>query len=219
MDEVVEQITANARRLLSDAKLLRTHGSFQSAVSLSILSLEESGKACLVRWKRAKLIERDISRDLYVGHINKQRIVGAYLFCRAVANVVHESGGRVPIESDIPDDLVERAAKAGYENGHKIITFAEIGALDFVKMAGFYVDLDPNLEILSRGLAMKVEDATKHIQDAELGIEMATASDVLHRMMAAVYELQIQRKLSRPTHEQFAVVWQNLSQDCSSTSK
>ena len=63
MDKVYIAIVLNAQRLMLDAKLLAAHGSFQSAVSLAILSLEESGKACIVRWKRSGLITRDISKD------------------------------------------------------------------------------------------------------------------------------------------------------------
>src|SRR5258705_6046432 len=141
MDEVFIAIVLNAQRLMLDAKLLAAHGSFQSAVSLAILSLEESGKACIVRWKRIGLITRDISKDLYVGHIPKQRILGAYHFVKAAYEVAFFDKDGNPVEPPDNDETVERAAKAGYKSGGRMIFFAESGALHFLKMAGFYGEL------------------------------------------------------------------------------
>jgi AbiV family abortive infection protein len=207
MDEVYIAIVLNAQRLMLDAKLLAAHGSFQSAVSLAILSLEESGKACIVRWKRSGLITRDISKDLYVGHIPKQRILGAYHFVKAAYEVAFFDKDGNPVEPPDNDETVERAAKAGYKSGGRMIFYAESGALDFMKMAGFYVDLNDKLEVMSKGGDIQAGDAARHIRDAELGIEMARAPPRIHRGMAAVYELGAHHKIRRRSRELHEAVW------------
>jgi hypothetical protein len=112
-----------------------------------------------------------------------------------------------PVEPLDDDETVERAAKAGYESGGRMIFYAESGALDFMKMAGFYVDLNDKLEVMSKGGHIQAGDAARHIRDAELGIEMARASPRLHRGMAAVYELGSHHKIRRPSRELHEAVW------------
>ena len=58
---------------------------------------------------------------------------------------------------------------------------AESGAIDFMKMAGFYVDLNDKLEIISKGGNIDAGDAARHIKDAETAFEMTQASPRLHR--------------------------------------
>jgi AbiV family abortive infection protein len=207
MDEVVLAIMDNAHRLLMDAKILQSRERFQSAVSLAILSLEESGKACLVRWKRSGLIQRDISKDLHTGHIPKQRILGTYFFTKAaVEAVLLDEKGSLVIPEDI-ESVVEEAAKAGYESGGRMMFYAESGSLDFMKMAGFYVDLNDRLEVISKGESLTVRDADRHIKDAETAFEIATADPRLHRAMAAVYEISAQRKPAKRTRALHEAVW------------
>ncbi|MDD1522114.1 MULTISPECIES: AbiV family abortive infection protein [Bradyrhizobium] len=181
MDEVVEEIVANARRLLSDAKLLAANGSYPTAVSLSVLSIEESGKACLVRWKRGGYLTRDITRDLRAGHIPKQRILGAYLFAKGVFAATDDV-------ADITPEVVRRASVAGYHAGGLMSFYADSGALDFMKMTGFYLDVDENLEPMRWATSIRLLDAEQHISDAEMAIVMATGEDRLHRAMALAYE-------------------------------
>lgn len=202
----------NAHRLLMDAKLLAANGRFQSAVSLSVLSLEESGKACLVRWKRQGLIERDISDDLRLGHIHKQRILGTYLFTKAVLETVFFDADGKPVEPDDLDAAVERGAKAGYESGATISFYAESGAWDFMKMAGFYVDLNDKMEVISRGDVITAKDAEGHIKNAEIAYEMAAAPSRLQRGMAAVYNKGPKWKPRKRTRELHEAIWKSLSE-------
>src|SRR5882672_3651424 len=128
MPVVVAAIMDNAHRLLTDAKILESRGRYQSAVSLAILSLEESGKSCLVRWKREGLINRDIFKDLHSGHIFKQRILGTYFFTKAAFETVFfEDGKEIAPEQD-DDEVVERGAKAGYKSAGTTLFIAESGA-------------------------------------------------------------------------------------------
>jgi AbiV family abortive infection protein len=210
MDEVVLAIMDNAHRLLMDAKLLDSHGRYQSAVSLAILSLEESGKACLVRWKREGLITRDILKDLHIGHIFKQRILGTYFFTKAAFETAFPDAGGLPTGND--DEVTERAARAGFEKGAPMMFLAESGAIDFMKMAGFYVDLNDKLEVISKGGNIDAGDAARHIKDAETAFEMTQASPRLHRGMAAVYDASKRFKPRRRTRELYEAVWKQVAE-------
>jgi AbiV family abortive infection protein len=207
MDEVFIAIVLNAQRLMLDAKLLAANKSFQSAVALAILSLEESGKACIVRWKRDGLITGDVSKDLRAGHIPKQRILGGYLFVKAAYEIVFLDRDSNPVEPPDDDETIERAAKAGYEGGGRMTFYADSGALDFMKMAGFYVDLNDKLEVISKGGDIQAGDAARHIRDAELGIEMASSPPRIHRGMAAIYVLGPRHKIRKRSRELHEAVW------------
>lgn len=209
MDEVVLAIMDNAHRLLMDAKILESRGRYQSAVSLAILSLEESGKACLVRWKREGLITRDVFKDISTGHIFKQRILGTYFFTKAAFEVAFPDGGPEP--SGDEDEVMERAARVGFEKGAPTIFLAESGAMDFMKMAGFYVDLNDKLEVVSKGGEIGAIEAARHIKDAETAFEMTQASPRLHRGMAAAYETGRPFKPRKRTRELYEAVWKQVA--------
>jgi AbiV family abortive infection protein len=87
MNTSADLIIENAERLFEDAKLLAAAGSYRTAISLAILSLEESGKACLVRWKKEGHIKRNIDREIRSGHIDKHHIFGAYRVVVALLSV------------------------------------------------------------------------------------------------------------------------------------
>jgi AbiV family abortive infection protein len=82
-----DAILDNAERLLKDADLLAAAGSYRTAISLAVLSLEESGKACVIRWKAEGRIKRDITREVRRGHLDKHQIFGAYRMVKAVLTV------------------------------------------------------------------------------------------------------------------------------------
>jgi AbiV family abortive infection protein len=209
MDEVVLAIMDNAHRLLMDAKILESRGRYQSAVSLAILSLEESGKACLVRWKREGLITRDIFKEINTGHIFKQRILGTYFYTKAAFETAFPDKGPEPGDEE---EVVERAAKAGFEKGAPMMYLAESGAMDFMKMAGFYVDLNGKLEVISKGGNIDAGDAARHIKDAETAFEMTQASPRLHRGMAAVYDAGKRFKPRKRTREVYEAVWKQVAE-------
>ena len=56
VSEVVRTVLENARRLLSDAELLFENERYRSATALAILSMEEAGKACVIRWREEGFI-------------------------------------------------------------------------------------------------------------------------------------------------------------------
>jgi hypothetical protein len=96
-----------------DAKILESRGRYQSAVSLAVLSLEESGKACLVRWKRQGLITRDFFKDLHTGHIFKQRILGTYFFTKAAFETVFSEDGKEVNPEEDDDEVVRASCQSG----------------------------------------------------------------------------------------------------------
>jgi AbiV family abortive infection protein len=202
----------NAHRLLVDAKILESRGRYQSAVSLAILCLEESGKACLVRWKREGLITRDIFKDISTGHIFKQRILGTYFFTKAVYETAFFDADGQDIVPENVDEVFERASRAGFEKGAPMLFLAESGAMDFMKMAGFYVDLNDKLEVISKGGDIDAGDAARHIKDAETAFEMTQASPRLHRGMAAVYETGKPFKPRKRTRELYEAVWKQVAE-------
>jgi AbiV family abortive infection protein len=194
MHSIVEVIVTNAERLLADARILNEKNSFASAVSLSVLSMEESGKACLLKWHHMGLLRRDIRKEIRSGHINKQRIFGAYNFAKAVLDSAFFDSSGKPIVPNVDDEaVIERAAKAGYESGASLMFIAEAGLLDFVKQRGFYVDLDDSLEISEPFGQLQQKDAARHIREAELALAMVRSPDQLHRGMAAIYEIGTKR--------------------------
>lgn len=188
---VASTIALNAARLLRDAKTLLSNQSYDTAASLAILSMEESSKACLVLWRRSGLIQCDILKDIREGHIQKQRLFGIYRFIRAgIDAVVRDDSGELIDKNDVTDELVDIAAKAGLEAGHKEMVFADIGLFDHLKQFGFYVDVDENLEIApTLGRASKA-DAEWHIRDAEDALKMFYSEPRFHSAMAAVYVLR-----------------------------
>jgi AbiV family abortive infection protein len=100
-DITLTAVLENAERLLRDADILAAAGSYRTAVSLAVLSLEESGKACLIRWKTDGHLKRDISREICGGHIDKHQIFGAYKMVKAiltVGKIVKRPEGEAPYD-------------------------------------------------------------------------------------------------------------------------
>jgi hypothetical protein len=63
----VHCILSNAKRLRDDAKILFDRVSYSTAASISVLSLEESGKACLVQWAERKWLSNEEVLQLLAG--------------------------------------------------------------------------------------------------------------------------------------------------------
>src|SRR5882672_4457939 len=70
--ETVQTIQKNAERLLADARVLARDSSFRSAIPFAVLSMEESGKACMVRWILSGYLPRENIADQRAGHIRRQ---------------------------------------------------------------------------------------------------------------------------------------------------
>jgi hypothetical protein len=75
----INAATKNAKRLSEDAALLFEAGRFPSAVSLAILSIEESGKASILRSLRLpRPVKMLVMRGETTGHTRRKMPVGYY---------------------------------------------------------------------------------------------------------------------------------------------
>lgn len=189
MDAAVQEILANSKRLLDDAQVLAARGSFRTAMALSILSLEESGKACLVRWKKAGHLANDITDDIRAMHIAKQRVLTVYKGLNAIRSVaVIRRVGDQPqdrrMNAEAFTDLVRTTlAKSLVVPKSQ----AELGLLDYVKQSGFYVDLNENLETISPTIPATQEWFELLCEDAQDALRMAEAEDEDQFIMAVMY--------------------------------
>jgi AbiV family abortive infection protein len=159
-ESAVPVVIANAQRLLADGELLFQHGRYGSAVSLAVLSLEECGKAYLLRSNRGSLLH----------HIDKQREAGLYLMTDVAiqalndhrAKWIDERLAKLPPEAQT--DMIRISLARAWadqlvtEPGRSVMrqclveSWATAGTIDHVesiragklnetKMLGFYVDI------------------------------------------------------------------------------
>jgi AbiV family abortive infection protein len=115
MHASVQAIIKNAERLLQDAKLLADNTSYRTAISLAVLSIEESGKACLVHWIKEGYLPKSKSAELSSGHIDKQRILSAYLISKAlnsVGTVVRRTSDTAHVGQTYDAEFRQKATKA-----------------------------------------------------------------------------------------------------------
>jgi len=186
MPESVAAIAANAERLLTDAKLLATNGSFRTAIALAVLSIEESGKACLALWTKDGHLPSSAA-SLKRGHINKQRIFGTYRKLKAINSV-----GKVVEKRDAGDyahepSLVKDFARTLDEHARLPVAKADFGLLDHFKQAGFYVDLNERLEVVQPGVVFDQDWFDMVEEDTTECLEMVRSSATDHKIMAVLY--------------------------------
>jgi len=146
----------NAQRLLNDAKILLKHKKFASAVSLAVLSIEEAGKASILRGMAVAKTDKEISdcwRD-YRTHTKKNV---AWLLPEIVTN-----GARSLDDFKILFDI---------NSEHPYL-------LDQIKQIGFYTDCLGNghwsipEEVIDEALAnMLVNIAQIMVKHREVSIE------------------------------------------------
>jgi AbiV family abortive infection protein len=192
-------IIENAERLLKDADLLAANGSYRTAISLAVLSTEESGKACLVCWKSAGHITRDISEELRSGHIDKQLIFATYRATMAIfsAGKVFRTVPPTNVHAPWEEPAFKRAfARALREEALIPQMTAAIGLLDHFKQAGFYVDLDDSMNIVAPGVAFNSEWYEMVASDAREALKMARVDSFTHQLMAIIYNSGWSKKMS-----------------------
>jgi AbiV family abortive infection protein len=180
----------NAERLYADGIRMRTLGSERTASSLFILSMEEAGKACLIRWIELGHDRAKILNELTNGHIEKQLVYLAYIYIKCVQAV----GTIVPIGSapsgfdltpkvdQLRESLAKEIAKRTPYYSGTLLT----GLYDHVKQSGFYTDVKEDLSIASP--AFKDGLIVHHLEeDARDAIAMVREDDATQAYMAAIY--------------------------------
>jgi hypothetical protein len=218
ISNTVEQIYRNAIRLLEDAELLYRNGRYESAVALAVLSLEESGKACLVIWKEEGLLKGDLAPHIRYAHFHKQRIFYCYRYAKETIEALEElysDPARAPKLDDPAsfnsedervnhvvmsirksiraladdDDVIATMSKRVFGKTRQLAAQAEFGILDQIKHFGFYKDVDENLEVSPPpGIPYKA-CADEVIEIARAACDMPKALRPLHAMMAAIYAI------------------------------
>jgi len=129
------EIVANAARLIGDAKFLSDNLRFASAFALAVLGLEEIGKVILDIWSVSTPLKKNKKWQSF--HIQKQAAVASLLLAKIAIDEVGDSN----IDCQIPNELVERVAKALYESEEgRFRELVSIGALDKTKQCAMYYD-------------------------------------------------------------------------------
>jgi AbiV family abortive infection protein len=178
MSATVQAIIQNAERLLQDARFLAYMDSYRTAIALAILSLKESGKACLVIWTKEGHIPLSEWEAVTRGHIDKQRILVTYNMLRTAKSMVETIGEDGSYELAItfePYPIVQREA-------------IEHGLLDWSKQAGFYTDIDSALNVTDPVIEFSEEDFEMFASLADQALQMAKSKPDHHEIMAALYK-------------------------------
>jgi AbiV family abortive infection protein len=194
MDETVSTIIANAERLLADANQLAAAGSFRTAISLVILSFEESGKACIVYWQKAGFITN--AAELLKHHIEKQRIFASY---RAIVAI--DKFGMLKRKDEPGKSIDFSEFKRSFSEEYHKQALPELLVLnmnmnDYLKEAGFYADINPELNLVKSYTSFDQTQFEPQAKRAEEALTMARASDDFQKMMAFVHTAKVQLHLT-----------------------
>ncbi len=190
----LQPIAYNAMRLYEDAKLLFDAGRFPSSLSLSVLSLEETGKFYMLKHDLEEgTVIKNINTTL---HVQKQ--IEASWFCvetmllhffdvldalgyehkpySEASNLQRKwLGTAAGIEftarlhrGDYPPGVLEATEERTKSDG-TIRDYQEVsvGELDRLKQAGFYVDLEDDLTVKSIPQKIGKERANKWLERAK----------------------------------------------------
>lgn len=153
-------------------------------MSLAILSMEEAGKACLIKWKADGYIKRDIMKDIRSGHVAKQRILGVFRWAKAIKDVVDGQKNRNLRQSRLEKLAQKRVHKKSMMTIHR----AETGTYDGIKQTGFYTDIDDDLSVMMPYDSFSKADADFHIAEAFGALKIIESPAVMHSVMADLYE-------------------------------
>jgi AbiV family abortive infection protein len=192
MDETVSTIVANAKRLLADANTLAAAGSFRTAISLAVLSFEESGKACLVYWQKAGFISD--ARERLKHHIEKQRVFLSY---RSVV-ATSKFGKLTPAGplSDYTDFKTDTPLAKAFSEEYQAQVLIDLLAVnmnmnDYLKESGFYVDIDSDLNAVRSHTRFDSTQFEPQAKRAEEAIIMASSPHDTQKFMALIYSADV----------------------------
>jgi hypothetical protein len=209
----VDAIIENAQRLLDDAHLLVDNGRHRTALSLAALSMEESGKACLVRWIVMGWLPHDLRKAVAIGHLDKQRILGTFFYVRSMleaAKEFYDDPNNLPPELDRePGESAKQFARRTWrhfvdptnaafvefivgeatERNRQAVFHLEVGTVDWLKKLGFYVDVDAKMQPEPWHKTLAEGDARKMLERAREALRMARAPEMVQKMMCAAYKV------------------------------
>jgi AbiV family abortive infection protein len=172
IEQTLDALARNAERLLRDAEILLKHGSHQTAVSLSILAIEEAGKHRLIEMY-PKTPERAYSQFRgRMAHRVKQHILGVlYDNLDWIRDIIatHRTTSNSPISAEsFVEAIVEKVLNAEPSQLEKD---AIDGTIDRLKQSGLYVDVDKARELVSTPYQITRETAEEWIGHARFAID------------------------------------------------
>lgn len=185
----IAPIIENAARLLNDAKILYDAKSYRSAASLAVLSIEETGKACLVYWKLHEFELFTNEEIIKASHLLKQKVLSAYRFYKEAKPIMDAANGKV-----LGKDMVDQMIAAPDGKWWPVHMAAITGSFDTVKQLGFYTDLNDDLTAFSIHATMGETDAKQQIAEAEFALTVFDEVDMAHFLMAVLYEQDVQNE-------------------------
>lgn len=154
--EKVSEIKKKAEHLIRDANLLFESASHDTALSLSVLAIEECGKAFIILWTEQGKLETAKLKNYLLSHNCKQRVYTSYLFAKKVMDQVKEDfdnlfTGQVPYL--VWDNLLEKIGQADYSAPLQQALLTEIGFQEKAKQSGFYVEVEDVADVPSFSLS------------------------------------------------------------------
>jgi len=147
---MIHPIIKNAGRLIDDARLLLDHGRSESAASLSVLAMEEIGKAFLIR-----IGDRDGARS----HKKKQGACWTLIFASHLIKEIQAAGFDIIRAEELSDwqkkwaethdgasIVAERIKDKLNSDPMPVADILRSGIGNELKKAGYYCDLDTKFE-------------------------------------------------------------------------
>lgn len=187
---VADEIIANAQRLLDDGRLLLGAGAHRTATALFVLSMEESGKACLLKWIERGYAKSEILSELKSGHIEKQYVYLTYLHLKAIMKVgdfgVKTPAGRHELLVERPEELDAQLAAELEKNVSFPGSLIPVGLYDHMKQSGLYTDVKEDGTVARVSYAHRPLARLLEGQAAE-AIGMASLDDRTHDVFADLY--------------------------------
>ena len=197
----LEAITHNARRLLEDAELLFSAGSFATATALAIIAIEEAGKHYLLKWSSEhEMIDRvRPAHKGSKGHQAKQSVLGSFYLAEVAVETMRQYLKQIGFEGNdesleqfsnalhylrddpeygpktalVEEKVVKLVAKKMAESEHGEFTQnAMQGNIQAIKHCGLYVDLDASGEVTSGPNQIRKEDARTWLEHAHRAVAL-----------------------------------------------
>lgn len=145
LQQVITLSLENAETYLNDAELLINNSSFGHAIALTILALEEVGKAIYCNWAKNGFVK--VNDDFFKGlktHKTKLRVlkeIDKLIVLRTELNKYEESKNRRKIPCKSKSEMITFLTELEKSFQFKSIE-AFYGELERMKQLAFYVDIN-----------------------------------------------------------------------------
>ncbi len=199
-------IAHNARRLLEDAELLFSAGSFATATALAIIAIEEAGKHYLLKWSSEhEMIDRvRPAHKGRKGHQAKQSVLGDFYLVEVAVDTMRQYLKQIGFEGNdeslqqfsnalhylrddpeygpkaalVEEKVVKLVSKKMAESEHgKFTQNAMQGNIQAIKHCGLYVDLDASGDLTSSPNQIRKKDARTWLEHARRAVALLSPPD------------------------------------------